>query len=56
MRAVVARAAQRNQVLLRIAARVTAELLVMNFKIGHCAAGLASPAVPAQYFKAELFI
>jgi len=36
-----------NQVLLGIIAGLTAEFLVVNLKIPHGAAGLASPAVTA---------
>ena len=37
--------AERNQVLLAVIAGLAAELLVVNFEIGHAAAGLASPTV-----------
>jgi len=52
----VARRAKRNQVFFGIVAGLTAKLLVMNFKIRHGAAGLASPAIPAEYFVAEFFV
>jgi hypothetical protein len=35
---------------------LAAEFLVVNFKVGHRAAGLASPAIAAQYLIAELFV
>jgi len=35
---------------------MTAEFLVVNFKIRHGAAGLASPAIPAEYQSAKLFV
>ena len=40
---------KRNQILLRIVAGLTAELFVMDFKIRHCAAQLASPSVATQH-------
>jgi hypothetical protein len=40
--------AQSDQVFFRVAARVAAELLVVNFQMGLCAADLASPAVAVQ--------
>jgi hypothetical protein len=41
----VARTAKRNQVFFRISAGLAAELLVVNLKIRHAAAGLASPNI-----------
>jgi hypothetical protein len=41
----VARSAKRHQVLFRIIAGLAAEFFVMDFKIGHCATRLASPAI-----------
>jgi hypothetical protein len=47
---------QRNQVLFRIASTVASELFVMNLKVGHRAASLTPPAVPAQYLLAKFFV
>jgi hypothetical protein len=52
----VAFAAQRDQVLLRIVAGLAAKLFVMNFKIGHRAARLASPAVTAEHLIAKVVV
>jgi hypothetical protein len=49
-------AAQRDQVLLRIVARMAAKLLVVNLKIGHRAARLAFPAIPAEHLGAKLLV
>jgi hypothetical protein len=56
MRGRVTRIAQRDQVLFRVIPGVTAKFFVMDFKIGHAAAGLASPAIPAEHMPAELFV
>jgi hypothetical protein len=40
---------QRDQILFGILARVTAELLVVDFKVGHRTAGLTTPTIPPQY-------
>ncbi len=45
-----------NQVLLGVVAGVAAELFVMEFESGHCAAKLTSPGIPPKYFVAELFV
>jgi hypothetical protein len=47
MQAGMADSTEGNQVFLGIIARLAAELLVVNLKIRHGAAGLASPAVTA---------
>ncbi len=52
----VAFAAQRDQVLLGIIPGMAAKLLVVNFKIGHHAARLAPPTIPAEHFVASLVI
>jgi hypothetical protein len=49
-------AAERNQVLLAIVTGMTTEFFVVNLKIGHGAAGLASPAIPAEYLLTELVV
>jgi hypothetical protein len=41
----VASGTQRDQVLIGIFAGMTAETLMMNFKVGHCSAGLATPSI-----------
>jgi len=48
--------AKRNQVLLRIIAGLAAKLFVVNLKVGHCAARLASPAVATQHLVAETVV
>jgi hypothetical protein len=52
----VAFAAQRDQILLGIVAGMAAKLLVVNLKIRHRAARLASPAIPAEHFVANLVV
>jgi hypothetical protein len=52
----VAYGTKRDQVLLRIIARVTAKFLVVNLKIGHCATRLASPAVAMQHLLAQTVV
>jgi hypothetical protein len=47
---------QCDQVVLRILAQLTAELLVMNLKIAQTAARLTSPAIPLQDFSTELLV
>jgi hypothetical protein len=49
VRLTVASGAERYQVQLGIVSAVTAELLVMNFKIGRRTAKLATPAIAAQH-------
>jgi len=56
MQVVVARRAKCNQVFFCVIAGLAAKFFVVNLKIGHRAAGLASPAVPAEYFVAEFFV
>ncbi len=51
-----ASSAQRNQILLRIIAGVAAKVFVVDFQVRHCAASLASPAVPAQHLLAQAFV
>ena len=45
--------AQRDQVLFRIFARVAAEIFMVDLKVGHRAARLASPAVAAEDLVAQ---
>ena len=45
-----------NQILLRIVAGLAAEFFVMDFKIGHCATRLASPAVAMQHLVAQIVV
>ena len=35
---------------------MASEFLVVNFKVGQCAARLASPAISAKYLVAQLFV
>jgi len=56
MHAGVACRTERNQVLGLVFARVAAESFMVNLKIRHRAASLASPAIPAEYLVAELFV
>lgn len=48
--------AKRNQVLLRILAGLATEFFVVDLKIGHCAARLASPAIATEHLIAQLFV
>jgi hypothetical protein len=48
--------AKRNQILLGIITGLAAKFLVMNLKVRHRAAGLASPAVSVQHMVVELFV
>ena len=52
----VASGTQRDQVLLGVVARVSAKLIVMNFKIRHRAAGLAPPVVATKDLLAQAFV
>lgn len=52
----VASIAQRDQVLFRIVARVTPEIFMVDLKVGHRAACLASPTISAEDLVAQLFI
>jgi hypothetical protein len=45
-----------NQVLLGVVAGVAAELFVMEFESGHCAARLASPPITTKHLVTELFV
>jgi hypothetical protein len=47
---------QRDQIFLRIVARVAAEILVVHLEVGHRAARLASPAIAMQHLVAQLFV
>ncbi|HXP79852.1 MAG TPA: hypothetical protein VN976_08095 [Verrucomicrobiae bacterium] len=47
---------QGNQVFSGIITGLAAEFLVVNLKIRHRAAGLASPAIPAEYLVAQFFV
>jgi len=40
---------ERDEVVFGVIARVTSKLSVVYFQVRHCAAGLASPAIAAQY-------
>jgi len=55
MHVCVARRAKCDQVFFRIIARAAAKLFVVNLKVGHCAADLASPAV-ATYLLTTFFV
>ena len=48
--------AQCNQVLFRIVAAVATKFLVVNFKIRHAPASLASPAITAKYPLSDSFV
>jgi hypothetical protein len=52
----VACSAERNEVLARIIAGSAAKPFVMNLKVGHRAARLASPPVAAEHLVAKLLI
>jgi hypothetical protein len=52
----VAYRAESDQILFGIVPGLAAELLVMNLKIGHRAAGLASPVVSAEHLFAKLVV
>jgi len=56
MRFGVACSAKGNQVLLRIVAGVAPKFFVVNLKIGHRAARLASPAIASEHQAPKLFI
>jgi len=49
-------ATYRNQILFSIFTRMTPNLPMMHFEVGHCSAELASPAVPLQVGSAKLFV
>jgi hypothetical protein len=52
----VAAVAKGNKIVVVVRPRVAAELLVMDFKVGHRSAGLTTPAVSPQYSLAEFLI
>jgi hypothetical protein len=52
----VAHGAECDQVLTRIITGLAAKLFVVNFKIGHCPARLAFPAVTAENFVTNLVV
>jgi hypothetical protein len=52
----VASIAQYDQVFLRVIARVTSKVLMVNLKVGHRAAELASPTVATQHLEAETVV
>jgi hypothetical protein len=56
MRGRVALRAKRDQVLLRVFARVAAEFPVVDLKIRHCATPLTPPAVAMQDLLAQTFV
>ena len=56
MHASVAFGTECYQILLRIIAGLAAEFFVMDFKIGHCATRLASPAVATQHLVAQTVV
>ena len=56
MHASVASGTKGNQVLIGIVARLATKFLVVNFKVRHRAARLASPAIAAQHLVAQLFV
>jgi hypothetical protein len=45
-----------NQILARIIAGVAAKFLVVNLKVGHRAARLASPTIPSEHLVSEVFV
>jgi hypothetical protein len=48
--------AEGDEIFLGIRPGLAAELRVVNFKIGHCSARLASPAVTAENLIAKLVV
>ena len=50
----VAISAKRNEVVLRVVAALATKHSMMDLKIGHCATGLASPAVSLEHLAMEL--
>jgi hypothetical protein len=48
--------AEGDEIFLGIGPRLAAKLFVVNFKIGHRSARLASPAVASEHLVAKLFI
>jgi hypothetical protein len=56
MHCTVACSAESNQILAGIIAGLAAKLSVVNLQIGHRAARLASPAIPAEHFVPKLIV
>lgn len=56
VRFMVARAAERNQILFRIITQVATEFFVVSLKIRHSTARLASPAIATQDLLAQSLI
>jgi len=56
MHCCVASIAQRDQVVLRIFARVAPKSFMVHLKVGHRAARLASPAVATQHLVAKIVV
>ena len=56
MYAGVACSAECNQILLRVVARVAPKLAVVDLKVGHRPAQLASPTIATEHLIAQLFI
>jgi len=56
MQGCVASIAQHDQVFVRIVARVTSKVLMVNLKVGHRAAELTSPTVATQHLGAETVV
>ena len=56
MHILVARGTERNKVPFRIISGLAATLLMMNLKVQHYAACLASPPIPSQHFFTKLLV
>jgi len=56
MHCTVACSTKSNQILARIVTGMATKFLMMDLKIDHCAARLASPTVAAQDLLAQVFI
>jgi len=56
MYAGVACRAQRNQVRLGVIARVAPKIFMVDLKVGHRAARLASPAIATEHLMAQPFV
>jgi hypothetical protein len=56
MNAIVAVGAKSDQIFLCIFTAMTTEPFVMNFKLGHRTACLASPAITPEHFVAKLLV
>jgi len=48
--------AKRDQIAFTIAARVAAELLVVDFKVGHGTTQLTAPAISAQHVLSKILV